>query len=109
MLNLKFDTLRAIAYKANLPESKYYERYNLVFGRRTKEGIYESESWLAELPKGTILKNGTRIEIKVKDLLVSNGYSVAKKIQYAPTLRVFDFEVVKEPKAEKEESKDEFV
>lgn len=103
MLNLKFDTLRATAYKANLPESKYYERYNLSFSRKLKDGTYENESWLAELPKGTILKDGTRIEIKVKDMLVSNGYSTTKKVQHAPNLRVYDFVVIKEPSSDKEE------
>ena len=34
MLNLKFETLRARAYKANLPESQLSERYNLSFSHR---------------------------------------------------------------------------
>lgn len=103
MLNLKFETLRATAYKANLPEAKYCERYNLVFGRKNKEGVYERESWLTELPKGTILKDGTRIEFKVKNMAVSNGYNLSKKIQYAPILKLYDFEVIKEPNSDKED------
>ena len=57
MLNLKFDTLRATAYKANLPENNFCERYNLAFSHRLKDGSYANESWLVELPKGTVLKD----------------------------------------------------
>lgn len=94
MLNLKFETLRARAYKANLPESQYSERYNLSFSHKRKDGTYERESWLAEFPKGSLLEDGTLIEINRKDLGISNGYSKNKKKQYAPSLRIYDYKVL---------------
>lgn len=95
MLNFKFETFRAKAYKANLPESPQAERYNLSFSHKRKDGTYDRESWLAELPKGTVLEDGTMIEIRKEDLGVTNGYSKNKKKQFAPTLRVYKFTVLK--------------
>ena len=103
MLNLKFETLRARAYKANLPESQLSERYNLSFSHRRKDGTYDRESWLAELPKGTVLEDGTLIEIRREDLGITNGYSKNKKKQFAPSLRVYKFTVLKSKNSDTDE------
>lgn len=88
MLYLNYETIRGTIFEAKLPESQYYNRYNLSIGHKKKDGTYENESVLIEVPKDVVLSDKQRVEIAVKDMAIDFGYNKAEKKQYAPKLRI---------------------
>lgn len=105
MLSLKFGNVRGRLFKANLPESEYFDRYNLSIAHKNKQGDYEYESWLVEMPKGPDLDR-KRIEIAVEDMAINNGYNANDKKQYAPSIRVYNYTVIEDASAVKVDDDD---